>query len=106
MTDRQEEPGDVIAVFRPWTLGVNAAAVPVSANWPFAKLSVFQHGINARLLGRDVWVDHDEVLVVARSAGGIRIEWDGGVRTNAIFLMGLRRGRLVQALESAGFAVR
>ena len=106
MTDEQDGRGELIARFRPWSLGLNVGAMPISAGWPMGRLAVFERGVAATALGREVWIGGEDVLVIARSGGGIRIEWDGGVRTNVVFAMGLGRGRLVTALEAAGFDVR
>ncbi|MCL2516886.1 MAG: hypothetical protein FWD85_12280 [Microbacteriaceae bacterium] len=106
MTDETDDRGALLASARPWSLGVNVGAMPISASWPLARIAVYENGILVTALGRPTWIDRDDVLVVARSAGGIRVEWDGGVRTNAAFAMGLGRGRLIRALEAAGFVVR
>ncbi|OZB81695.1 hypothetical protein [Microbacterium sp. 13-71-7] len=99
--------GSPLSTFRPLGLGVRTGAFPVNVGWPFpCRLSIYREGLSFRLLGAETWIPHEEIEMILRGPGQIRVIWsNNGANASATASDWFRVERLVAALEEGGYRI-
>jgi len=98
--------GALLARIRPWSVGVNLAGFPVSAGFPAPRrFEVYENGLLVRALTTTEFIERGDIMLITRVPLGVRIHWEYGAGEAIAFVSSFRRGRMVRALEGAGFRV-
>ncbi|WP_162940330.1 hypothetical protein [Gryllotalpicola protaetiae] len=106
MIEDEVERGALLARIRPWSVGVNLAGLPVTAGFPAPRrLEVYENGLLVRALTVEEFIERGELMLITRVPLGVRIHWEYGAGEAIAFVSSFRRGRIIRALESAGYAV-
>jgi hypothetical protein len=104
-----DEParGALLASIRPWSVGVNLAGLPVTAGFPAPRrFEVYENGCFVRALTAAEFIERQDIMLITRVPLGVRIHWEYGAGEAIAFVSSFRRGRLIRALEAAGYEVR
>lgn len=105
MSDEPER-GALLARVRPWSVGVNLAGLPVTAGFPAPRrLEIYENGLFVRALTVHEFIERGAIMLITRVPLGVRIHWEYGAGEAIAFVSSFRRGRMIRALESAGYAV-
>ncbi|MFC4244197.1 hypothetical protein ACFOYW_12510 [Gryllotalpicola reticulitermitis] len=98
--------GALVATMRPWSVGINAAGYPVSAGFPGARrFQIYEGGLLVQALSVVQFIERAEILAILRVPLGVRVHWELGAGEGIAFVSSPARGRMIRALESAGYTV-
>lgn len=107
MDEAEPERGVLLARIRPWSVGVNLAGLPVTAGFPAPRrLEVYENGLFVRALTVAEFIDRRDIMLITRVPLGVRIHWEFGAGEAIAFVSSFRRGRMVGALQDAGYEVK
>ena len=104
--DDVTERGALLARIRPWSVGVNLAGLPVTAGFPApCRLEIYENGLFVHALIVAEFIERGKIMLITRAPLGVRIHWEYSAGEAIAFVVSFRRGRLIRALEDAGYPV-
>jgi hypothetical protein len=107
MSDDDPGRGALLARIRPWSVGVNLAGLHITAGFPAPRrFEIYENGCLVRALTLVEFIERRDLILITRVPLGVRLHWEYGAGEAIAFVSTFRRGRLIRALEGAGYEVR